>query len=46
MTTTNFNDLVPNAPKGRFDGINRPYSPEEVVRLRGSFPIISTRSER
>ena len=46
MTTTNFNDLVPNAPKGRFDGINRPYSPEEVVRLRGSFPIAQTLSER
>ncbi len=46
MTTTNFNDLVPNAPKGRFDGINRPYSPEEVVRLRGSFPIAQTLAER
>ncbi len=46
MTTTNFNDLVPNAPKCRFDGINRPYSPEEVVRLRGSFPIAQTLAER
>jgi len=46
MTKINFNDLVPNAPKGRFDGINRPYSPEEVVRLRGSFPIAQTLAER
>ena len=46
MTKTQFNDLVPNAPKGRFDGINRPYSPEEVVRLRGSFPIAQTLAER
>ena len=46
MTKTTFNDLVPNAPKGRFDGINRPYSPEEVVRLRGSLPIAQTLAER
>ena len=46
MTKINFNDLVPNAPKVRFDGINRPYSPEEVVRLRGSFPIAQTLAER
>ncbi|MBM3927230.1 MAG: isocitrate lyase [Sphingomonadales bacterium] len=37
MTTT-FEDLVP-APKGRFDGIVRPYSPADVERLRGSVPI-------
>lgn len=37
MTTT-FEDLVP-APKGRFDGIVRPYAPADVERLRGSFPI-------
>ena len=33
-----FEDLVP-APTGRFDGIVRPYSPEDVARLRGSFAI-------
>jgi isocitrate lyase len=27
------------APPGRFDGIERPYSPEDVLRLRGSVPI-------
>ncbi|KQN24773.1 isocitrate lyase [Sphingomonas sp. Leaf33] len=37
MTTT-FEDLVP-APKGRFDGIVRPYAPADVERLRGSVPI-------
>ena len=35
---TDFASLVP-APSGRFDGIRRPYSPEEVERLRGSVPI-------
>lgn len=35
---TTFEDLVP-APKGRFDGIVRPYTPADVERLRGSFPI-------
>jgi len=38
MMTTTFEDLVP-APKGRFDGIVRPYSPADVERLRGSVPI-------
>ena len=46
MTTQTFETLVPNAPKGRFDGIKRPYSVDEVVRLRGSFPIAQTLAER
>src|SRR3954470_18281630 len=33
-----FNDLVPS-PSGRFAGIERPYRPEDVERLRGSIPI-------
>jgi isocitrate lyase len=41
-----FEDLVPSAPTGRFAGIRRPYSPEDVVRLRGSFPISYTLAER
>jgi isocitrate lyase len=41
-----FEDLVPAAPKGRFASIRRPYSPEDVVRLRGSFPISYTLAER
>ncbi|WP_409450224.1 MULTISPECIES: isocitrate lyase [unclassified Brevundimonas] len=42
---TTFADLVP-ATKGRFDGIERPYTPEDVLRLRGSVPIIHTLAER
>ncbi len=41
-----FDELVPNAPKGRFDGIRRPYAPADVLRLRGSFPIAHTLAER
>src|ERR1700737_302981 len=41
-----FEDLVPLAPPGRFAAIRRPYSPEDVVRLRGSFPICYTLAER
>ncbi len=39
-------DLIPAAPEGRFDGIRRPYSAEDVQRLRGSFPIAHTLAER
>ncbi|HZZ36631.1 MAG TPA: isocitrate lyase [Caulobacteraceae bacterium] len=41
-----FEALVPNAPKGRYAGIERPYSPADVEKLRGSFPIAHTLSER
>jgi isocitrate lyase len=41
-----FDDLVPSAPRGRFDGIRRPYGPQDVQRLRGSFPIAHTLAER
>lgn len=40
------NDLIPSAPKGRFDGIRRPYSAEDVQRLRGSVQIAHTLAER
>ncbi|MBX9795949.1 isocitrate lyase [Sphingomonas sp.] len=36
-----FEDLVP-APAGRFDGITRPYTPEDVAKLRGSLAIEHT----
>ncbi len=36
---TDFYNLVPSAPKGRFDGIERPYTPADVKRLRGSVEI-------
>jgi isocitrate lyase len=35
---TSFDQVVP-APPGRFDGIDRPYSVEDVLRLRGSIPV-------
>jgi len=35
---TRFDELVP-APPGRFAGIERPYSAEDVLRLRGSIPV-------
>ena len=35
---TSFDQCV-IAPPGRFDGIERPYSPEDVIRLRGSVPV-------
>ena len=46
MSKPTFESLVPNAPQGRFDGIKRPYAVDEVVRLRGSFPIAQTLAER
>ncbi|WP_125257731.1 isocitrate lyase [Brevundimonas fluminis] len=42
---TDFADLVP-APPGRFDGIERPYTPDDVLRLRGSVPIAQTLAQR
>jgi isocitrate lyase len=39
-------DPIPSAPEGRFDGIRRPYSAQDVLRLRGSFPIAHTLAER
>ena len=33
-------------PQGRFDGIERPYSVEDVLKLRGSFPIEHTLARR
>lgn len=40
-----FEDLVP-APPGRFDGIERPYSPADIAKLRGSVPIEHTLARR
>src|SRR4029453_3067663 len=46
MSTPSFNPLVPSAPVGRFDGIERPYTPADVARLRGSLTIRYTLAER
>jgi isocitrate lyase len=37
---------VVSAPPGRFNGIERPYSAEDVLRLRGSLPIEHTLARR
>ncbi len=46
MTDTQINALIPNAPTGRYDGIERNYTAQDVTRLRGSFPISYTLAER
>jgi isocitrate lyase len=43
---TSFSDLIPLAPSRRFDGIERPYTPQDVERLRGSLRIEQTLAER
>jgi isocitrate lyase len=43
---TGFEDLIHNAPAGRFAGVRRPYTPAEVQRLRGSLPVRHTLAER
>lgn len=42
---TSFGEVV-SAPAGRFDGIERPYSADDVLRLRGSLPIEHTLARR
>ncbi len=46
MSTNGFETLVPTAPSGRYDGIERNYTPEEVKKLRGSVQIAYTLAER
>jgi isocitrate lyase len=46
MTSQTFEKLVPAAPKGRFKGIKRPYSPEDVAKLRGSVQVEHTLATR
>ncbi len=43
---TTFKDLIPTAPDGRYDGIQRTYSAEDALKLRGSFPIEHTLATR
>jgi isocitrate lyase len=38
--------LVVAAPEGRFEGIERPYSVDDVLKLRGSIPIEHTLARR
>ncbi len=39
MTIATFETLIPGAPLGRFDGIERSYGAADVTRLRGSLEI-------
>ena len=41
-----FDDLIPAAAPGRFDGVERNYAPADVARLRGSIDIAYTLAER
>jgi isocitrate lyase len=41
-----FSGLISGAAVGRFDGIERPYRPADVTRLRGSVSIRHTLAER
>jgi len=43
---TTFQDLVPGAAEGRFDGIERNYTADEAAKLRGSVKIDYTLAER
>jgi isocitrate lyase len=45
MSSLIFETLVPKAPKGRFNGIQRNYTPEDVLKLRGSISICHTLAE-
>src|SRR3546814_11890049 len=43
---SSFETLVPNTPAGRFDGINRTFTAQDVEKLRGSVPIDYTLARR
>src|SRR5512141_1731978 len=43
---TGLEDLIPRAPRGRWDGVERPYTSQDVARLRGSVTISHTLAER
>jgi len=45
MTETNFETLVPKAPAGRFNGIQRAYTAADVMKLRGSVTLYQTLAE-
>jgi isocitrate lyase len=42
---TDFYSLVPAAASGRFEGVQRPYAPADVMRLRGSVQVRHTLAE-
>ncbi len=46
MEPSTFESLIPSAPAGRYAGIERPYGPADVEKLRGSVVIRQTLAER
>ena len=46
MASPTFADLFPDAPRGRFDGIERTYSAADVAKLTGSLRIRYSLAER
>jgi isocitrate lyase len=46
MNTPTFAEVLPDAPSGRFDGIERTYSATDVMKLAGSLRIRHTLAER
>jgi len=46
MNKSTFANWSPDTPAGRFDGVERPYTPADVRRLRGSLLIRHTLAER
>jgi len=45
MSKPSFESLVPGAPRGRFEGIERSYTAEQASKLRGSIRIDHTLAE-
>ena len=45
MSKTDFDSLIPAAPKGRFDGVKRDYTAADVAKLRGSLAVRHTIAE-
>ena len=45
MSKKSYEAFVPEAPKGRYDGIKRDYSHDDVAKLRGSIQIRYTIAE-
>jgi len=43
--TAKFEDIIAGIAPGRFDGIERNYGADDVLRLRGSLPIANTIAE-
>ena len=43
---TDFKDLIPSAPAGRFEGVQRAYSAADVEKLRGSIVVQYSLAER